>query len=163
MANMGSAAEPAASGETEREAGTEGQRPGEIVDGICEITLEARDAEALAGFYREVLACAKVSREAERIWLACGSHARLGIWAPGKKEFGDQGGRHVHFALSCSPGSLDAFAKRLRRLGIAHRGPVEHPGEDRSIYVEDPEGNVFEVWDFFRRGAGAREGVDALG
>jgi hypothetical protein len=28
--------------------------------------------------------------------------------------------------------------------------------------VEDPEGNTVEVWDFFRRGGGAHEGVDAL-
>jgi hypothetical protein len=28
--------------------------------------------------------------------------------------------------------------------------------------VEDPEGNVVEVWDFFERGEGAREGVAAL-
>jgi catechol-2,3-dioxygenase len=39
---------------------------------------------------------------------------------------------------------------------------VEHPGGDRSIYVEDPEGNVVEVWDFFRRDDGASEGVEAL-
>lgn len=134
-----------------------------IVDGICEITLEARDAEALASFYDEILGCGRISREEERIWLSCGSHARLGIWALGKKEFGDRGGRHVHFALSCAPKSLDAFAGRLRRLGVAHRDPMEHPGGDRSIYVEDPEGNVVEVWDFFRQGEGARDGVEALG
>ncbi len=31
-------------------------------------------------------------------------------------------------------------------------GPRVHDGGDRSIYVEDPEGNVVEVWDFFARG-----------
>ena len=41
-------------------------------------------------------------------------------------------------------------------------GPVEHPGGDRSIYLEDPEGNVVEVWDFFERGEGAERGTDAL-
>jgi len=35
-------------------------------------------------------------------------------------------------------------------------------GGDRSIYVENPEGNVVEVCDFFTRGDGAREGVGAL-
>ena len=29
-------------------------------------------------------------------------------------------------------------------------------------YLADPEGNVGEVWDFFSRGDGAREGVDGL-
>lgn len=32
------------------------------------------------------------------------------------------------------------------------RGPVEHPGGDRSIYFEDPAGNVIEAWDFFGQG-----------
>jgi hypothetical protein len=39
---------------------------------------------------------------------------------------------------------------------------VEHPGGARSICIEDPEGNVVEVWDFFSHGDGARDGVDAL-
>ena len=42
------------------------------------------------------------------------------------------------------------------------RGPVEHEGGDRSIYAEDPEGNVVEVWDFFHRPEGEDTGVDAL-
>jgi catechol-2,3-dioxygenase len=76
-------------------------------------------------------------------------------------ETHDEGGRHAHFALSASPGTLDTLAGRLR-AHAAVKGPVEHPGGDRSIYVEDPEGNVVEVWDFFRSGDGARHGVDAL-
>lgn len=32
---------------------------------------------------------------------------------------------------------------------------------DRSIYCEEPAGNVLELWDFFQRGEGA-DGVHAL-
>jgi catechol 2,3-dioxygenase-like lactoylglutathione lyase family enzyme len=67
--------------------------------------------------------------------------------------------RHVHFAFSAGAGQLDALGARLRRGGIAARGPVEHEGGDRSFYVEDPEGNVVEVWDFFHRGEGADRGT----
>lgn len=132
------------------------------IDGICEMTLQAKDPQALSRFYIEVFGCEPISREDERIWLACGSHSRLGIWSPGEREFGDRGGRHVHFALSCTPGGIDAFADRLRELGVGARGPVEHDGGDRSLYIEDPEGNIVEVWDFFRQGEGARRGVAAL-
>lgn len=31
------------------------------------------------------------------------------------------------------------------------RGPFEHPGGDRSIYFEDPAGNMVEAWDFLHR------------
>jgi hypothetical protein len=85
----------------------------------------------------------------------------LGLWTPGEKEFGDEGGRHVHFALSVSPGSLDYACRRLSDLGIDFQGPVEHPGGDRSLYCEDPAGNVLEPWAFFHRGEGAH-GVGAL-
>ena len=100
-----------------------------------------------------------LAREDDRIWLAAGEHARLGLWTPGEKEFGDEGGRHVHFAFSAAPGRLDALAERLRAHGADVRGPDEHDGGDRSLYVEDPEGNIVEVWDFFepRQAVGALE------
>jgi catechol-2,3-dioxygenase len=103
-----------------------------------------------------------ISRQDDRVWLACGERTRLGLWLPGEKEFGDEGGRHVHYALSASPGRLHDVRDRLVEVGVEHRGPVEHPGGDRSLYFEDPEGNVVEVWDFFQRGKGARGGVHAL-
>jgi catechol-2,3-dioxygenase len=68
----------------------------------------------------------------------------------------------VHFAFAAAPGQLDALLGRLNGLGVDVRGPVEHEGGDRSIYAEDPEGNVVEVWDFFHRPEGREDGVDAL-
>lgn len=134
-----------------------------VARGICELTLETADLPRLERFYREVLGCEVISRQEDRIWLACGPDARLGIWSPGKKEFGDRGGRHVHFALSVGRGELSALSARLQEQEISCRGPVEHPGGDRSVYLEDPEGNVVEVWGFFEHGEGDREGVRALG
>ena len=129
-----------------------------LTDGICELTLEVRDLAVLERFYREALGLEVISRDDDRIWLACGERTRLGLWLPGQKEFGDEGGRHVHFAFAAKPGKLGELAEH----GVEHRGPVEHPGGDRSLYFEDPEGNVVEIWDFFQRGKGARGGVHAL-
>jgi catechol-2,3-dioxygenase len=122
------------------------------VDGFAEVTLQARDPDALEGFYRSALGLEVLSREDDRVWLAVGEHARLGLWSPGEKEFGDEGGAHVHYAFSATPGGLDDLAERLRSAGVSVEGPREHPGGDRSIYFTDPEGNVVEVWDFFGRG-----------
>jgi catechol-2,3-dioxygenase len=133
-----------------------------VARGICEMTIEASDLGGLERFYRDAFGCEVISRQEDRIWLAVGSHARLGIWSPGKKEFGDEGGRHVHFALSVGPGELENLCRRLGVMGIDHEGPVEHPGGDRSVYLRDPADNVVEVWDFFEHGEGAREGVRAL-
>ena len=132
-----------------------------MLTGFAELTLETRDRDTLERFYTEAFGLEVLSREEERVWLAVGDAGRLGLWTPGEKEFGDEGGRHVHFAFSAGPGTLDSLAERLREHGPV-RGPVEHPGGDRSVYTEDPEGNVVEVWDFFRQGKGRREGVKAL-
>ena len=128
-----------------------------FTDGFAELTLETRDRTALERFYVEGMGLEVLARERDRTWLAAGSHARLGLWEPGPKEFGDEGGAHVHFAFSAAPGRLDALCQRLRAHGVAVRGPEEHEGGDRSLYVEDPEGNVVEVWDFFGRGKPVEE------
>jgi catechol-2,3-dioxygenase len=132
------------------------------ISGIVELTLQARDLHALEAFYTDVFGLRVLRREDDRVWLAAGPRARLGLWLPGEKEFGDEGGAHVHYALGAEPGTLDDLLGRLRHRGVPVRGPVEHPGGDRSIYLEDPEGNVVEVWDFFERGEGAQRGTDAL-
>jgi len=133
-----------------------------LTSGFVELTLEVRDLDALERFYRDAFGLERLAREDDRVWLAAGERARLGLWLPGEKEYGDEGGRHVHFAFAAAPGRLDALLERLTGLGVAVRGPVEHEGGDRSIYVEDPEGNVVEVWDFFDRPKGREDGVDAL-
>jgi catechol-2,3-dioxygenase len=133
-----------------------------LISGLAELTLETNDLAGLAAFYTGVLGLEVIDRQADRIWLALGESTRLGLWSPGEKEFGDRGGRHVHFAVSVTPRSLDGLLARLARAGIEHRGPVEHPGGDRSLYLRDPAGNLVEAWDFFKSGKGAQGGVEAL-
>jgi catechol-2,3-dioxygenase len=133
-----------------------------LTQGFAELTIEVRDLQALESFYRDVFGLQVLAREDDRTWLAAGERARLGLWLPGEKEFGDEGGRHVHFAFSAGPGGLDVLVERLDEHGHEYRGPVEHDGGDRSLYVEDLEGNVVEVWDFFERGEGRRDGAAAL-
>lgn len=122
------------------------------VSGFAEVTLEARDPAQLARFYVQGFGLTELSRERDRIWLAIGDRARLGLWRPRRKEFADEGGAHVQFAFAVEPGALDAMSRRLRLQGVDVEGPLEHEGGDRSLYARDPEGNVVEAWDLFRRG-----------
>ena len=131
------------------------------VAGICELVLETDEVERLSSFYRR-LGLELVSEEEGRVWLAAGKRCRLGIWPPGEKEFSDRGGRHVHFALSVDEDRLDVLTEGLRERGVEVEGPVEHDGGDRSVYFFDPAGNRVELWDFFRDGEGAEDGVMAL-
>jgi catechol-2,3-dioxygenase len=138
-----------------------GKTAGVNVAGICELVLETEDVGQLSSFYRE-LGLEQVMEEGDRVWLAAGERCRLGIWPPGEKEFSDRGGRHVHFALSVDQNHLDALTVGLRERGVDVEGPVEHDGGDRSVYFFDPAGNRVELWDFFRDGDGAENGVMAL-
>jgi catechol-2,3-dioxygenase len=131
------------------------------VAGICELVLETDEVERLSSFYCE-LGLEQVLEEGDRVWLAVGERCRLGIWSPGEKEYSDRGGRHVHFALSVDHDRLDALSTGLRERGVEVEGPIEHDGGDRSAYFFDPAGNRVELWDFFRDGDGAEDGVMAL-
>jgi catechol-2,3-dioxygenase len=132
------------------------------VQAVSEITVAASDVAALARWYREVLRLPLLAEESDRIWLGIGNRCRLGIWTPGPKEFGDRGGRHVHFALAVDRGELFTIAQRARQRGVPCEGPVEHDGGDLSLYLRDPEDDIVELWDFFVDAAGAQDGVAAL-
>lgn len=133
------------------------------VDDVVELTLQTDDLDVLERFYVEAFELEPLSEERGRRWLKLGERTRLGLWTPGRKEFGDEGGKHVHFAMSAGPDGLDIIHARLTgQMGLDVEGPVVHEGGDRSIYVRDPAGNLVEVWDFFRRGDGADEGADGL-
>ena len=118
------------------------------IDGFAELTLEAVDLDVLRGFYEQGLGLQVLSEQSDRVWLAVGPNARLGLWCPGKKEHGDEGGRHVHFAFAAATGALPGVAGRLRSLGHDVEF-TEHEGGDCSLYIEDPEGNVVELWDYY--------------
>ena len=65
----------------------------------------------------------------------------------------------MHFAFSVPPRGLDRLRARSRSTRPTTAARSRHDGGDRSVYLEDPEGNVLEIWDFFER---EPEGVDAL-
>jgi catechol-2,3-dioxygenase len=87
------------------------------VDSICELVLEAGDIGRLVVFYSG-LGLEVLARQEDRAWLATGERSRLGIWSPGRKEHADRGGRHMHFALSASRGTLDRAMQELRASGV---------------------------------------------
>jgi catechol 2,3-dioxygenase-like lactoylglutathione lyase family enzyme len=121
-----------------------------MVQGFAELTLQARRPRELERFYCEVFELRRLEDDddaPDRVWLGAGDGARLGLWTPGEKEFGDEGGAHVHFAFEAQHGALGRIAERASERGVAVEGPVVHDGGDRSLYLEDPEGNVVEAWE----------------
>ena len=121
--------------------------------GLLEMVLEVADLERSASFYRDALGLEEVERWGEPrpgVWLKIGENEALGLWparsgGPGVGIHGGRGGAHVHFALHVEPGSLDAWMARLQGAGLEVEGPISFCPVNRSIYVDDPDGNVVEL------------------
>src|SRR5947207_12345942 len=119
------------------------------VTGVSELVLEVVDLEAAEAFYAGALGLPVVERwpEREAIWVMAGERTRIGLWRPQVGLFGGRGGIHVHFAMHIPAERYDAAVAHVRGRG---RDVVEHEfpgyGGSRAAYVDDPDGNVVELW-----------------
>jgi catechol-2,3-dioxygenase len=69
-------------------------------DGFAELTLEAHDLARLERLYVDGFGLRVLARERDRVWLAAGPHARLGLSSPGRS--------------SCDSRTLSIAARPLR-------------------------------------------------
>jgi catechol 2,3-dioxygenase-like lactoylglutathione lyase family enzyme len=123
---------------------TEGGLP---VTGVSELVLEVVDLEAAEEFYAGVLGLPVVDRwpDREAIWVMAGDRTRIGLWRPQVGLAGGRGGLHVHFALHIAEDDYEAAVERLRSRGQQVQ-EIAFQGAGRSVYVDDPDGNVVELW-----------------
>jgi catechol 2,3-dioxygenase-like lactoylglutathione lyase family enzyme len=117
------------------------------VTGVSELVLEVRDLEAAEVFYAEVLGLPVVERWAKReaVWVMAGERTRIGLWRPQVGLAGSRGGAHVHFAMNIAEDDYDAAVARLRSRGQEVE-EIAFDGAGRAAYVNDPDGNVVELW-----------------
>jgi catechol 2,3-dioxygenase-like lactoylglutathione lyase family enzyme len=117
------------------------------VTGVSELVLEVVDLEAAEAFYAGVLGLPVVDRwpDREAIWVMAGGRTRIGLWRPQVGLAGGRGGLHVHFALHIAETDYDAAVERLRAKGMEIQ-EIAFEGAGRSVYVDDPDGNVVELW-----------------
>lgn len=119
------------------------------VTGVSELVLEVVDLEAAEAFYSGLLGLPVVVRwpDREAIWVMAGARTRIGLWRPQVGMFGGRGGVHVHFAMHLPPEAFDVAVSALRERGAE---PTEHEfsgyGGSRAAYLDDPDGNVVELW-----------------
>jgi catechol 2,3-dioxygenase-like lactoylglutathione lyase family enzyme len=117
------------------------------VTGVSELVLEVVDLEAAEEFYAGVLGLPVVDRwpDREAIWVMAGERTRIGLWRPQVGLAGGRGGLHVHFALHIAEEDYDAAVERLRSRGQQVQ-EIAFEGAGRSVYADDPDGNVVELW-----------------
>jgi catechol 2,3-dioxygenase-like lactoylglutathione lyase family enzyme len=117
------------------------------VTGVSELVLEVVDLAAAERFYSEVLGLPVVDRWPDRgaVWVMAGEGTRIGLWRPQVGLFGSRGGVHVHFAMHIAEDDYDGAVRRLRGLGYEVR-ETEFEGAGRAAYLNDPDGNLVELW-----------------
>jgi catechol 2,3-dioxygenase-like lactoylglutathione lyase family enzyme len=116
------------------------------------MVLEVADLDAAVRFYQDVIGLDVVQRWGEdrpAVWLDMGDSAALGLWTA-KAAIGalanGRGGAHVHFALRIPHGSIDEAQERLAGLGYQTLR-IEFDDGNRSLYLDDPDGNCVELMD----------------
>ena len=121
--------------------------------GLHEMVLEVADLDAAERFYRETIGLPVITRwtdERKAVWLDLGDGAALGLWpaATGGAAaiHNGRGGSHVHFALRIPQGSLEVFRSRLEGQGYDVE-QFDFDDGNRSLYLDDPDGNVVELMD----------------
>ena len=118
------------------------------VTGVSELVLEVVDLEASEAFYAGLLGFPIVDRWPDRdaIWVMAGDRTRIGLWKPQIGLMGGRGGLHVHYAMKIAEEDFDAAVRLLRERGqdVKEISFGEHHG--RAAYVDDPDGNVVELW-----------------
>ena len=122
--------------------------PGLPVDGVSELVLEVVDLEAAEEFYAGVLGLPVVERwpDREAIWVMAGERTRIGLWRPQVGLAGGRGGLHVHFAMKIAEEDYDVAVAALRERGQEVEEITFTDGRGRAAYVDDPDGNVVELW-----------------
>ena len=125
--------------------------------GVLEACLYARDLDAAARFYRDVLGLASFAQEAGRhVFFRCGAHGVFLLFNPERtREPAERGGGipvpthgttgegHVAFAVSES--DLERWRRRLAGAGVSIEAEISWPRGGHSIYVRDPAGNSVEL------------------
>lgn len=123
--------------------------------GVHETVLYAADIDAAAGFYQRQIGLALVSANAGQsaAFRMPAGDAVLLIFEPGHAA---TSGRGVpthgalgpgHVAFRVAPGTLDAWALRLRGAGVPIELDRSWDRGGRSLYVRDPGGNSVELVD----------------
>jgi catechol 2,3-dioxygenase-like lactoylglutathione lyase family enzyme len=118
------------------------------VSGVSELVLEVVDLEAAERFYSGLLGLPVVERwpHREAIGVMAGARTRIGLWRPQVGLAGGRGGVHVHFAMHISEEDYDRAVARLRERGQELEEIRFSDGRGRAAYVDDPDGNVVELW-----------------
>lgn len=112
-----------------------------MVTGLNHITLAVSDLDDSIRFYRDLLGCELVSRQATGAYLLVGT-----IWlclSLDPKASEQERGDYTHIALSVDPEEFDKFSVHLQNAGVVVWKRNQSEGD--SLYFLDPDNHKLEI------------------
>lgn len=125
------------------------------IEGLLETALYVEDMARAAAFFREVMGLAAMLETPRLTAFDAGGAGVLLLFQRGStaedmvSERGTVPGHHgegpLHMAFRIAEADYDGWAERLAAHGVTMRGEMRWPKGGRSLYFEDPDGNVLEL------------------
>jgi catechol 2,3-dioxygenase-like lactoylglutathione lyase family enzyme len=112
------------------------------------------DVDEAVRFYRDLLNFTVEMHNPSKFAALSRGDLRLLINAPGAGSAGKAGGDPQPGGWSrfqIETEDLDGMIARLRKAGASFRGATAEAGAGRQILLEDPSGNVVELFEFAER------------
>jgi catechol 2,3-dioxygenase-like lactoylglutathione lyase family enzyme len=112
------------------------------------------DVDAAVGFYRDRLGFSVEMHNPSKFAALRLDDLRLLLNAPGAGSAGKAGGDPrpggwSRFQIETE--DLDGMIDELRKAGASFRGQIAEAGAGRQILLEDPSGNVVELFELAKR------------
>ena len=112
------------------------------------------DVDEAVGFYRDLLDFSVEMHNPSKFAALSRGDLRLLINAPGAGSAGKAGGDPrpggwSRFQIETE--DLDGMIAKLREKGASFRGETAEAGAGRQILLEDPSGNVVELFEYAER------------
>lgn len=112
------------------------------------------DVDEAVSFYRDLLNFTVEMHNPSKFAALSRGDLRLFINAPGAGSAGKAGGDPQPGGWSrfqIETEDLDGMIARLRKAGASFRGEMAEAGAGRQILLEDPSGNVVELFEYAER------------